>query len=96
MICKGRSIGLAREGQDRLQSPPELERQLGRDLVGAIGNWRDKPELRNARREAVAFALEQCAPGFLDHEKDLADAFSKPLDVAFREHLGTVAGDADG
>ena len=96
IVGEARSINVPREGDDRLQFPAELERKFGSDLVGAISDRRDEPELGRPGSEAVVLALEQRPPRIFELLQGLTNALPQPLDVTLRQHLGAMAGDADG
>ena len=53
-----------------------LERDLGRNLVGAVGAGRNEPSLSRTCSEAVALGFEQVAAGSGDQLERIADARS--------------------
>jgi len=96
VVRQARAIGRALEGKDRLQVPAELERDLGGDLVGAVGDRRDEAELGREAGEAVALGIEQSAAGLLDPLQHVAHPLAKDRHAALGKHVGAMAGHSDG
>ena len=95
MIGERRAILRTREREDDLQLPAELQRNLGRDLVGAIGDWRDEAKARRIGREIFALALEQRSGGIRHKLKDVVDSLAKRIGASGREAVGAMASNSD-
>src|SRR3954464_8617306 len=96
IVGKTRPVSAALERKHHLKLPPEGERSLGCDLVRTICDRGDEPHPRREVAEAIALGLEQRATRFLDLPKHVADAFLDSRHDLGREHIRTMARDADG
>ena len=96
VIGEARAVSGTFERQDRLQLPPEFERDFGGDLVCAVRHGRNETEAWRGTCETVTLHVKQLAAGLLDQHEHVADALAQHRHAVLRQHLGAMAGNSDG
>ena len=73
----------ASKRQHYLQLPAELQRDLGGNLVGAVGDRRHEPQLQRDRSEAILLLAQQRLPRIGDEQQNFVDLSSSRSALPF-------------
>lgn len=94
-VVEGGAIVFAGKRENRLKLVTELERDVGGDLVGAVGERRHEQEARRAVGEIDSLALEQGCRARLEFDQGGAEPLDDRLFRFVGQGLDPVAGDPD-